>query len=167
MKKQVLAIIIVLALSLTLLAGCGGNTGGDNSTAGNKTTSSAPANNTTSSAPANTGDENTGGSGKGWPAALLPGVPEFKTDFGMNYGPFAGAVTQVSILGSSMESVFEYVKQLHEAGWKSAISDDLTEEALSAKIEDNFGEFKIWNDNWDMTIRKLTDTNFYFTFNKK
>ena len=172
MKKPLaLALALVLALSL---AACGGNsTPPVNSPSDTNRPSSTPvntpANNPSENNDATSSPENndTALEGEGWPSYLLPGVPEYKMDMGISYYPYAGGVIEVLLMGSSMSNMFNYIELLHQDGWDSNIADDLTLDAMKARFDDNFNQFGIWNDKWEIDITKRSDTNFTMSFREK
>lgn len=156
--KKILSLILIFVLCFTLV-GCGNDssTNNSNNNGGDTTNENDNNNNNTNS-----------DTGSGWPSGKLTGIPEYPGTASRSYYPyvyFGGTgITEVLIIGSSIGEVYEYVKLLHQNGWDSTISDDITQEAMVERFTDSFGEFGLWKDDLQLDIKKKTDTNYTLSF---
>jgi len=111
MKKSILAIILILALSLTTLAGCGGNTTGGNSTT----------NLSASTAGNSTADSND--TGKAWPAEWPSAIPTL--DGTVQYvSSNRDLATEAGItvtVGTTSDAVSSYIDSLVAKGYTKTV----------------------------------------------
>ena len=122
MKKQILAIIFVLALSLTMLAGCGGGSGTGTDNGGSPT--SSPAGSTTSSPADNGGNQDVG---MAWPSGIPSDVPQMDgTIISVNGDDINTGMGMISvkITVSGKDAVKAYVDNLVSKGFEKLFDND-------------------------------------------